>query len=85
MERRTFLGIFTGGSFAPPILAEAQQIAAPRIGWLVYGGAFSESSPGLDAAILRGLKERGHVDGHPQPVPPDHPLQHLAAGAFARW
>ena len=63
IDRRAFIGALAGGLFAAPLAVGAQQAAAPRIGWLVYGGPFSESSRGLDAAILRGLKERGYVDG----------------------
>jgi putative tryptophan/tyrosine transport system substrate-binding protein len=48
---------------ATPLATEAQPTRAPRIGWLVYGGAFSEASPGVDAAVLRGLRELGYVDG----------------------
>ncbi|PYM57627.1 MAG: ABC transporter substrate-binding protein [Candidatus Rokuibacteriota bacterium] len=48
---------------AAPLAADAQPDRVPRIGWLVFGGPFSETSPGLDAAILRGLRELGYVYG----------------------
>jgi putative ABC transport system substrate-binding protein len=63
MDRRAFMSGATLALLAAPLAAEGQQAAVPRIGWMVYGGAFSEASPGLDAAILRGLRERGYVDG----------------------
>jgi putative ABC transport system substrate-binding protein len=62
MDRRTFILATMGGLFAAPLAAEAQP-GVPRIGWVVYGGAFSDTSPGLDAAIVQGLRERGYVDG----------------------
>jgi len=48
---------------AAPLAGEAQPARVPRIGWLVYGGAFSETSRGLEAAVLRGLRDLGYVDG----------------------
>ncbi len=64
MERRAFLGAVTGGLLAAPLAARAQPPGRqPRIGWLVFGGPFTEASPDLEAAVLRGLRERGYVDG----------------------
>jgi ABC-type uncharacterized transport system substrate-binding protein len=63
MDRRLFIAIIPPGILAAALAAEAQPAAVPRIGWLVYGGPFTEASPGLEAAVLRGLKERGHEDG----------------------
>jgi putative tryptophan/tyrosine transport system substrate-binding protein len=63
MERRAFLAMIPGSLLAVPLAAEAQRAALPRIGWVVYGGAFSADSPSLEAAVLRGLRERGYEDG----------------------
>ena len=63
MDRRLFLAIIPPGLLAAALAAEAQPAALPRIGWLVYGGPFTEASPGLEAAVLRELKERGYEDG----------------------
>ena len=64
MERRTFMALVSGGLLAVPLTAEAQQPGRrPRIGWLVFGASFTETSPVLEAAVLRGLRERGYVDG----------------------
>lgn len=48
---------------AAPLTGEAQPIRVPRIGWLVYGGAFSETSRALEGDVLRGLRDLGYVDG----------------------
>jgi putative ABC transport system substrate-binding protein len=63
MDRRLFLAIIPPGLLAAALAAEAQPAAVPRIGWVVYGGPFTEASPGLEAAVLRELKERGYEDG----------------------
>jgi putative ABC transport system substrate-binding protein len=63
MDRRLFLALIPGGLLAAALAAEAQPAAVPRIGWLVYGGPFTEASRGLEAAVLRELKERGYEDG----------------------
>jgi len=63
MDRRLFLAIIPGGLLAAALPAAAQPAAVPRIGWLVYGGPFTEASRGLEAAVLRELKERGYEDG----------------------
>ena len=51
-------------TLAAPLAAEAQQrpTVHPRIGWLVFGGPFSESSSGLEAALLQSLRALGYVD-----------------------
>jgi len=64
MKRRTFLAGTGAVLLAAPLAAEAQQAGRhPRIGWLVFGSPFTETSPDLEAAVLRGLRERGYVDG----------------------
>ena len=63
MDRRLFLALILPGLLAAALAAEAQPAAVPRIGWLVYGGPFTEASRGLEAAVLRELKERGYEDG----------------------
>src|SRR2546425_11084795 len=62
MDRRTWL-VGSLGLLTAPLAADVQPDRVPRIGWLVFGGPFSDTSPGLDAAILRGLRELGYVDG----------------------
>ena len=63
MERRTFLGAITGGLFAAPLAAAAQEYKAgePVIGFL------GSESPALFATPLRmfrqGLSETGYVEG----------------------
>jgi putative ABC transport system substrate-binding protein len=63
MDRRLFIAMIPPGLLAAALAAQAQPAAVPRIGWVVYGGPFTEASPGLEAAVLRGLKERGYEDG----------------------
>jgi putative ABC transport system substrate-binding protein len=50
---------------ALPFAVEAQQPTAHplRIGWLVFGSPFSETSPDLEASMLVGLRGLGYVDG----------------------
>ena len=64
LDRRTFLTGTGAVLLAAPLAAKAQQAGShPRIGWLVFGTPFTETSPDLEAAVLRGLRERGYVDG----------------------
>ena len=64
IDRRTFLAGTSAVLLAAPLVAQAQQSGRqPRIGWLVFGTAFTETSPGLEAVVLRGLQERGYIDG----------------------
>ena len=47
-----------------PAAVEAQSTTKlPRIGWLVFGGPFLETSPELEASLLQGLRGLGYVDG----------------------
>ena len=62
LTRLTVLAILALALHAPPPGAEAQPSRMPRIGWLVFGGVFSATSPGLDGAILRGLQDLGYVE-----------------------
>lgn len=57
MRRRDFI-TFAGVTVAMPFVASAQPKNVPRLGVLLY----SQSDP-LIAAILRGLRELGYVDG----------------------
>jgi putative ABC transport system substrate-binding protein len=62
VDRRAFVA-GTVGLFAAPLAAEAQPSRMARIGWVVFGDPFSATSPGLDAAILRGLQDLRYVEG----------------------
>ena len=60
MERRTFLGVITGGLLAAPLAAGAQPgVQAPRIGFL-WGGTPPQS---LLREFEDALRERGWVSG----------------------
>ena len=62
MERRTFLGVITGGLLAAPLAAEAQQAKRVwRIGYLTLGSAEREKS--WLASFRQGLRELGYVEG----------------------
>jgi len=64
MTRRRFLATVSASLLAAPLAAGAQAPGRqPRLGWLVFSGPFTETSPDLEAAVLRGLRERGYVDG----------------------
>ena len=64
LGRRRFMAAVVGSLLAAPLGAEGQHAGKlPRIGWLVFGTPFTETSPDLEAAVLRGLRERGYVDG----------------------
>ncbi len=62
MDRRTFLGILTGGILAAPHAIEAQQT-----GRTVVIGYLGNSSPSLESgaveAFREGLREYGYVEG----------------------
>src|SRR5262249_29504935 len=62
MERRGFLGAVTGGLFAAPLAAGAQDKGkVARVGYLSAGSR--ESQEPLYQAFLQGLSKRGWVDG----------------------
>jgi putative ABC transport system substrate-binding protein len=62
MERRTFLGVITGGLLAAPLAAEGQQATkAPRIGF-VEAGSRSANQHFLDA-FRQGLRDLRYVEG----------------------
>jgi putative ABC transport system substrate-binding protein len=60
MKRRELLGL-AGAAAAWPLIARAQTLAPPVIGYLSSKGEAAEA--GITAAIREGLKERGFVDG----------------------
>jgi putative ABC transport system substrate-binding protein len=60
MQRRDFLGVL-GGAAAWPLAARAQQPAIPVIGFL--RNTRREESTELLAALRKGLKEAGYVEG----------------------
>jgi putative ABC transport system substrate-binding protein len=64
MRRRRIIAGLLLLSLAAPLTAEAQQrpTVHPRIGWLVFGGPFSETSSGLEASLLQSLRALGYVD-----------------------
>jgi ABC-type uncharacterized transport system substrate-binding protein len=58
MERRTFMGVLTGGLLAAPLAAEGQQ-AVPRIGYLSLAPGPSTRSE----ALRQGFRELGYIEG----------------------
>ena len=62
MERRTFLGVITGGLLAAPLVAEAEQAGKVwKIGFL--GPSPSGTGAHLVQAFRQGLGELGYVEG----------------------
>jgi putative ABC transport system substrate-binding protein len=63
MDRRAFVGTLAGALLAAPLAAEAQQAAGNvyRVGYLSAGS--QESNEHLIQAFLRGLRERGWIEG----------------------
>jgi len=60
VDRRAFLGSFTGGLLAAPLAAEAQQAGKVyRIGFLSQG----QPPKALLEALQQGLRERGYAEG----------------------
>jgi putative ABC transport system substrate-binding protein len=62
MERRTFMGLVSGGLLAAPLTAWAQPVKKPwRIGYL-SGGSSPVMAPYV-AAFREGLRNRGLIEG----------------------
>ena len=59
MRRREFIGL-VGGAAAWPVVAPAQQVAMPVVGYLYVG---SEPAAPLLSEFRKGLGETGHVEG----------------------
>jgi putative ABC transport system substrate-binding protein len=62
MRRRAFLAASVA-MLTAPLAVQAQTAKIFRVGWLVFGNAFSEASPGLEPIVLRWLRELGYTDG----------------------
>jgi putative ABC transport system substrate-binding protein len=60
MDRRVFIGCVAGAFLASPLAAEAQPASTRRIGFLGNGSPTRGSE---QAAFLRGLRERGWIEG----------------------
>jgi len=61
MRRRDFIKVIAGSAAAWPLIARAQQVAKPVIGFLTSRG--SDDAPALLAAFRQGLEEKGFVEG----------------------
>jgi len=64
MERRTFLGVITGGLLAAPLAAEAQQAGKVwRIGYLMEGPNFRLYPELPSNRFVESLRNLGYVEG----------------------
>src|SRR5262245_51831891 len=61
MHRRSFIKVVAGSSVTWPLAARAQQSAMPVIGFI--NAALAQSYGRQLAAFLKGLDEKGYVDG----------------------
>ena len=59
MNRRTFLGILTGGLLAAPLAAGAQPSKVGKVGILLYGTP--QADPNL-ADLRRSLRDLGYIE-----------------------
>lgn len=68
MKRRRFIGLVGGATVAWPLLARAQQPSVRTVGYL--SSRSEDVEVDFIAAVRRGLKETGHVDGNNLRVEP---------------
>src|SRR5437868_2273652 len=61
MKRREFIALLGGGAVTWPVVARAQPVAMPVIGFL--RSTSRDQSVQLVAAFQRGLNEAGYIDG----------------------
>jgi len=69
MNRRTFIRALTGGLFATPLAAEAQQTKVYRVGFLFQGsppppGEISSPLILNNLVLTNTLRELGYIEGH---------------------
>ncbi len=62
MERRTFIGVLSGGLLAAPLAAEAQQ--AGKVYRIAYVSPGSRAEARVFDALRQGLRERQLIEGH---------------------
>jgi putative tryptophan/tyrosine transport system substrate-binding protein len=58
LQRRGFITLFGGSVVAWPLIARAQQLTMPTVGFLGI-----ESDPVILAGIRQGLTESGYIEG----------------------